>query len=395
MRNSAILIALLAVACLALACTGQGGGSSDECVQDQDEHLVRKPRDSNPRYFLVLNDLLFFQASSKGYDLRLWTHDGRGTPDKIDRLEGPRVFARGQPAEFDGQYYFPGHGPTSEVWKTSRVLARPVQEGGYSRTYPSEPRYLTSFDGELYFAGRLWQAPHELFKINTAGDATRVGENVLGPAHPDGSFPTRLTALNDRLLFNADGSELWEHDGVATRRLASDMDLLHSLIYEDLFYFVGDGTSLNGSGLYTYDGTGLPIEVADLVVTGLMIYESLIHLVTTDGSITTLRSWDGTGEMIEIFDSPPDGVIEMVSVLDGALFFVLDEQMWRYDGVGSPVSILPWPHTSNPGYVAVYKDVMYFPGKDHRGVELWTFDGRDAEREADLDPGTKCLPEDG
>lgn len=213
-------------------------------------------------YTLILantGELCFFQFQGAGNRWQIWVTDGT-LPGTFFLAEtggytepGPAVWVAGQ-----NLLYFasevPGQGHGVELWRsdgtpggTYEVLD--IEPGPGS----SNPAYLTSFQGRVWFAARagLWQS-----------DGTAAG-TVLVKEVP----ATSLYAVGPRLVFfGADaayGFEPWASDGTAagTRRIADLAKGAGSPFYQGFevvgprLFFTATASAAKGQELYVTDGT--------------------------------------------------------------------------------------------------------------------------------------------
>jgi len=212
-------------------------------------------------YTLILantGELLFFRFQGADNRWHLWVTDGT-LPGTFSLAEtsgysqpGNAVWVPGQ-----GLLYFaseiPGQGHGVELWRsdgtpggTYEVLD--IEPGPGS----SNPAWLTSFQGRMYFAANtgLWRS-----------DGTAQG-TVLVREVPAVS----LYAVGSRLVFfgtDANGFEPWASDGTAagTRRIANLARGAASSVFHDFegvgqrLFFTATASAASGQELYVTDGT--------------------------------------------------------------------------------------------------------------------------------------------
>jgi ELWxxDGT repeat protein len=197
-------------------------------VQD----LHRGPGSSEPQdAFVVGSRLLFFARDGVGHEsYRLWATDGTATgsqpltPPLIPPTlaqpvpPGPGSFPQpcGAVAVNIGPYaYFRANndGPW-ELWRTDGTPAGTERVANFV----SPPCWLTVFDGRVYFGADGGDGSGtELWLYDPAiGVASRVADLWPGA---QGSNPSEITVLNDRLLFHAyaaaNAAQLWRSDGTS------------------------------------------------------------------------------------------------------------------------------------------------------------------------------------
>ena len=230
--------------------------------------------DGSPTNFAVFGDHLYFQADDGTTGGELWRTDGTTTTLVKDIWSGsdgsdpnssdPNYFA------VLGDYlYFQAQDEMGmELWRTDgttlgTTLVKDINLGPDN----SSPNRLTAFGGYLYFPANDGTTGYELWRTDgTAGGTTQVYDVNSGPGD---SYPQSLNVLGGHLYFKADneasyGTELWRTDGTTTN-LVYDINpgtdgsnlsgnLNDFAVFGDYLYFkASDGTT--GRELWRTNGT--------------------------------------------------------------------------------------------------------------------------------------------
>jgi ELWxxDGT repeat protein len=310
--------------------------------------------DSNPYYFEVYMDKLYFSANV-GNGQELWCYDGTNPPYEV----------------------------------------ADINTGG-----DSNPSGLTVYNGKLYFSANngsghgneLWcydgtNLPFEVDDINTGGD----------------SFPSALTFYDDELYFSADGGsgrKLWHYNGTDSPEEITGADYsvtvlnigvgdTNLIVYDGELYFNADGGTGNGKELWCYDGVN-PYEADDINAGGdsnpsdFAIYNNDLYFSADGGSGRKLWHYNGTGSPDEITGADYYVVngANLISC-NGKLYFCGNgdngNELWCYNGSNPPYEVfdlktgassgMEWPYE-----IAVFNDKLFFAGEgSDNGIELWCY----------------------
>ncbi len=171
------------------------------------------------------------------------------------------------------------------IMAQNAVLVKDIKSvaSNLQNTLTSDPQFLTSFKGNLYFAATDDTHGRELWKTDgtTAGTIMVMDINNIG----DGSSsPANLTVIGNYLYFSANdgtfGAELWKSDGTAagTNMLKNINNAANGLgsslpnhiisIDQTNFYFFADD-GIHGNELWKSNGTtNGTILVQDFTVNG-------------------------------------------------------------------------------------------------------------------------------
>ncbi len=277
----------------------------------------------------------------------------------------------------------------------------------------SSPKNFARFGSRIYFAALSSALGEELWSTDgTAAGTVMVADLVPGTL---GSAPSRFTALNGILLFNASdqyGQELWATDGTAagTRRIADIYTLSQSstpgdraVIDGKMIFAATDG--VNGRELWITDGTPAGTRFFKDLVPGpeSSSPHSFAQLNGTFyfGAENGLWKTDGTEAGTVLVK--PDASLSNLIVAGSRMFFYgysenAGREPWVSDGTAGGthqiVDVNP-----GPGGTALYSDVMMPLGnrvlfsahEPQHGTELWITDGTAAGTRLlrDIDPGSE------
>ncbi len=378
MRTLTVLLLSFAFALTATAAPG-----------DLTPYLVKNinpestPADSNPRSFLTLGGIAVFEVDKLNRH-ELWRTDGTASGTyrlteigfiEILGVTGGRCFFyddyRWQLWVTDGtlpgtfslgeiDYDWEGGATTQqgllyfaasdELWRSDGTPG-----GTYEVSvalYGTDPHFLTSFRGRIYFAsgyyGRdgLWRS-----------DGTTQGTVLVHDVAAES-----LYAVGPRLVFlgtdAAHGQELWASDGTGagTRRISDLVKGPRSPEFQQFkvvgkrLYFVATAQPAKGRELYVTDGTP-----------------------------------QGTARLTSFSNPSPFSLGEPWEALGSRMFFNADDQthgweLWSTDGTAAGtrmvLDICPGDCPSYSNYLFSHKGRLYYRATDRtHGYELWVTDG--------------------
>jgi ELWxxDGT repeat protein len=161
--------------------------------------------------------------------------------------------------------------------------------------------------------------------------------------------------------------------------------------------------SINGSAVKTQDSnltwSGTVPANGDYYIdvvntTGAdKLYSLTVGLAAPQGSAAFQR-------VADINTGAPDSNPSYLAVFNNVLYFNATgfegtgAELWKFDAATQTASqvrdINPGANGSNPSYLAAYNNALYFSanGSDGGGVELWRFNGTDTGRLTDINTGT-------
>lgn len=185
---------------------------------------------SHPSALTSLGKTLFFIADDGVNGRELWRTDGTAAGTRMvtdintsPAINGGKSIASGL-LVVNGRLYFSADDGRNgvELW-TSDGTAQGTHMVRDINPTSSNPAELTAVNGMLYFTADDGLHGVELWKSDGTESGTIMVRDIN--VHPDikngNSYPTALTAANERLFFVADsgngnGEELWVSDGTAS-----------------------------------------------------------------------------------------------------------------------------------------------------------------------------------
>lgn len=301
----------------------------------------------------------------------------------------------------------------------------------WSGTSGSSPKFLTEYNGEMYFqAFELTPSFNRLYKTDgTTAGTTQVAPNLNGGS---GYTPSSLTVFNGELYFTAFvsglGTELYKTNGTeAGTILLKDVrsgsssgldsgtnDKRVFIEFNGELYFRG---STNSSiELWKTDGTpngtvsvknfedaqiGAPVYASNNGEQYLgVVFNNEMYFSVNRSSAFELWKTDGTTAGTVLVKSGYGGPISNFIVFDNQLFFTATEsatgnEIWTTDGTtaGTQIKHDIFPNNlnpffgfgSNPDHFFIFNNEMYFAARSYDqpsntiiGRELWKTDGTTA-----------------
>ncbi|MEZ0580280.1 hypothetical protein [Nocardioides sp. MH1] len=382
---------------------------------------------SNPEELTAVGSTLFFTADDGTGDRELWKSDGTGPGTvrvrNINRVPNPdsNPNAASWPAELtevNGRLFFAAQvgqqpDPISglqpaddrELYVSdgtaagTRRVANILSQGATHAAGSSNPSFLTSWGGGLYFRAvdqygvRLWRS-----------DGTRTG-TVPVSAVP--MAPEALTVVGNLLFFTGSrGSynrEPWVTDGTAAgTRMLRDLDTFPgSPSNPDELTAVGDRVFFSADvggdrELYSSDGTttgtrrvrNINLQRSSAPSELTAFHDELYFQATIDGNTELYRSdgtFAGTVLVKDIYNGGGSSPTELTVVGDHLFFHALTsfntsesrpyDQLVRSDGTAAgtvPVGVAGPAGDGVPSGLGSFNGTLYYrdssPGA---GVELW------------------------
>lgn len=355
------------------------------------------------------NGMLYFSGYNGATGYELFKSDGTitGTLLVKDILPGIRGSEPSNITPGDGStvYFTAGDKDAfrRDLWKTDGTTAGTIKLSNFDQNNLSyvAPNSLCFLNNTLFFgAGITSTTGAELWK----SDGTIAGTVLLKEIYPgvNGSEPKYMTAFNGAVYFNANdgttGYELWKSDGTANGTvLVKDLKTTTSNgISSDPKDFKVSGTTLFFSALdtpfanrtlWTTDGTAAnttnlktyaPNALTN--VNGTLYFNSGNKLVKSDGTeagTVTLKTF-GNGSLAGPYSITPTPL--------GTIYFVGndgqngDYEVWKSDGTeaGTKRVVDTWPgvNSSNPFALAMVGNQLVFAAKNNNSIfVLWSTDG--------------------
>lgn len=333
---------------------------------------------SDPGYFHIYDNQLFFRANNGEDGTELWVTDGTE--------EGTQLF-------------------------------KDINPNG-----SSTPIFPLSFDGQFFFSVDDGEHGRELW----ISDGTPEGTELFKDINPDGSsFARRFTEYGDKLVFEADDGthsyEMWITDGTPEgTEMVKDINdnpdaiegsalITEFFVFDGLVYF---GAFVNGidNELWVSDGTTEGTEmVLELDPIGggrpsnfTAFNDEQFFFRARDGAINGNNNWeiwisDGTAEGTEMVrDIHPDNGSNPSELLiyNQLLYFTATDgthgrELWKSDGTEEGTQLVVDINPDGSGDVdniQIYDDMMYFTANNgENGNELWKSDGTEAGTEMVID----------
>jgi trimeric autotransporter adhesin len=393
---------------------------------------------SVPRGFTSFGGNLIFAANDGATGQELWRSNGTdpGTylVNDINSAGGsnPNGFAAAGGSLFFQAYDGMDNGTTqhgSELWKTDGTHPYTVLVKDINASGNSFPQDLTNVNGTLFFRADDGTNGAELWMSDgNPGGTTMIDDDAPadGGINPgaNASNPTYLTSVGGTLFFAADdgtnGRELWRSDGTAAgtymvKNINTAGDGAPGNLTNvggTLFFRATDGPdngTTHGYELWKSTGTGPGTElVKDIDASGDSTPISLANsggrlFFSADDGATGRELWrsDGTGPGTQLVkdidtgdDSPMNGVPDgsypsRLTDVNGTLFLAANDgatgqELWRSDGTGPGTQLVEdidpgddspmdgMPDGSEPKYLTNLGGTVLFNANDGTtGDELW------------------------
>lgn len=310
----------------------------------------------------------------------------------------------------------------------------------WSGSNGSSPKYITEFNGELYFqAFEITPSFKKLYKSDgTSGGTQIVASNLNSGA---GYSPESFYEMNGELYFTAFvsgvGQELYKTDGTDAGTVllkdvrtgsSSGLDFNSNddnqlfVEYNNELYFRGstnssielwktDGTPSGTVSVKNFEDTtnGAPtfITKSGKNIIGV-VYNGLLYFYVNRGGNGELWKTDGTTANTTLVRSSLKNIAEMI-VFDNELYFVSGDdsftegrELWVTDGTlaGTTIKHDIFPNNLNPAFgygsnpsdLTIFNNELYFKARSYNGTsgqiigsELWKTDGTTASLVKDID----------
>lgn len=337
---------------------------------------------SSPQVGVTVGGVAYFRATN-AFGNELWRSDGTvvGTRMVKDIQPGPESSAVSDLTPVGNLLYFTawvaGYG--LELWVSDGTAAGTqlvIDPAWNAHDLSSGPRFLTEFQGRLYFAASNGGGTNESWRIYTT-DGTAPGTQLVNPIVVVSWAPgVNWVTTNSAIYFVAvqtglTGAELWKTDGTA----------MGTTIVKDLIPGSGNSnpqnlTTVGHRVFFTADhGTaGRELHVSDGTAAGTQLVAD-IRPGTSSSSIQ-----------------------EMVALNTSVLVFTADDgvhgrEVWRSDGTAAGTfllgDVLSGASGSGPSELTVAAGRVTWTADDGvNGTELWSTDGTVlGTQRIDLQPG--------
>ncbi|MGD1889022.1 MAG: ELWxxDGT repeat protein [Cyclobacteriaceae bacterium] len=285
-----------------------------------------------------------------------------------------------------------------------------------NRDYPLEN--FTEFNGEVYFTTYSTDAGIELWKTDGTEEGTRIVKDIYEGT--SNSNIAELTVFNNKLYFVATdatyGREIWQTDGTeACTTVLKDVNPATSarnnqigslvVIGSTMYFHANDGT--HGDELWKTDGTTAgtvmvkdvnegPVGSCPALLTNKngTIYFIANPTNTEYGQSGGRELWktDGTeAGTVRVKDfGVRNGQIQELIAFNGEVYFgaedgVNGKELWKTDGteagtkmvrnINVAVDYNGIGYDSNPSFITVFDNELYFNAYDGRYTQIYKTDG--------------------
>ncbi len=351
--------------------------------------------------------LLYFtvDAPAFGFDFKaLYRSDGTtaGTFGLLDQINSftPPFVPMGDQLFFAANRGFQG----DELYKTDGTTAGTVlvkdidpryEAHPYSVPYgfSSSPRYLTVFNGKLYFAASRF-GQRELWKSDGTTAGTVVAVDPTGTTA--NSQVTAVTTYNGSLLFGATVNglvRLHRSNGTpaGTTTIANFRSITQPTLANGSLYFVAR-TIASGDELWKLTGAGSPVMVKDINPNGASNPSQLTNAngrlyFTADDGVHGVELWESNGTAagtVLVRDANPglaSSDPQILGNLNGIVYFAATDQgttgreLWKtngsYSGARLALDLNRGTSSSNPTQMVVNSlEALFTSTNGSTGTEL-------------------------
>ncbi len=311
------------------------------------------PLSLNPQGFL--NGKMYFNANDGVNGFSLWETDGSIAGTKLTAPVYADKFLN-----YNNKLYFRG-GFNSDLYVTDGTLS------GTKAVSPSaakNPFASIVFDGKIFYGGQYGGSGAELW----VSDGTDTGTHLFKDINTTGNDPGvyySMIVYNGKLYFEGDngtsGRELFVCDGTPT-----GTSLLKDIYAGPTGSFPRDLTIFNGKLYFTADnGTnGAELWVTDGTTAGTQMLKDIY--VGTNGARAYTYG---------------------ITLYNNKLYFAAQDaatgiELWQTDGTNSGTTMVAdfFAGTigSDPRFITVYQNKLFFSAYTSAGVELCVSDGTNA-----------------
>ncbi len=218
---------------------------------------------SKPNGMIVYKDKLYFAADHETDGKKLYVYDGLTTPEKVfDSSQGGTDYiSPGGFVIYNEKLYYSVSTASGYALCSYNGTDNPD-----TATYSGiDPKYLTVYDGALYFAG-----------VDLSVDCLYSFDEIDGLEKiQDLKTIKNLHVFKDNLFFSSEtsneGIELWKYNSIDGAVMISDLypgtydhKPSNFCTFNDKLYYVGENSD-QGRELWVYDGINLPQVFADIV----------------------------------------------------------------------------------------------------------------------------------
>lgn len=364
--------------------------------------------DADPGDILVLNDKIYFTASTDETQRNLYSYATGDTnvtfEGTLENNGGPNYLSPVIVA--DGSLFLTGNQLAygQELYRFSPGNGIELAADINTTTVGSDPYQFTPYNGKLYFGADEVNSGREIWVYNPETGNVDILSDEPGSIRPAG-----FTVLDGKLFFSGidpnEGYGLLYYDD-ATGQVNPTSFITPNHIghitditaYNNLLYFSAND-EVAGQELFSYDPAtdefGVVADIhptADAHPENLFVFEGDLYFEANDGEFGT-ELWkynDSTGEATMVEDINPgedSSNPAWFAVYDGELYFSAFVQDLAYDIYSyNPTTGMVTQHTDinnnlNPLYLTVYRDKLFFSGRYSAAVnaELVYYDAATGE----------------
>lgn len=336
---------------------------------------LNKSSNSNPREFVIINNIFYFVSDGLDLGFELWRSDGTEMGTYIVKDINPGINGAFQInisanlTNINGVLYFSANDGINgyELWKSDGTSSGTVLVKNIaSSSSDSSPSSFTLLNSDIIFVCNDIINGRELWKT----DGTETGTILLKDINPgsSNSLPRYLINFNNKVYFQAfdtvGGTELWMTDGTS----------LNTVLHNDLF--PGNTDGLNNL-------TNMLVFNNELYFRGRNI-DSGFELFKTNGNL------GNTSLVIDIDENFGNGFVgKFLTANNSTVFFdgrisSLGTELWKSNGSSSGTTIVKdiyLGYEDGLEYETVFSFIgqtLYFTGRNINGTELWKSDGSSA-----------------
>lgn len=352
-------------------------------VKDILPEFVFGATSSDPQHFMVLNDKLYFEATTRDFGRELWVSDGteQGTQLLVDLVPGSEGLDSPNSdsyAVLNNELYFTINHPDygDELWKTDgtangTVLVKDIRTG----SDPSQPIQLTTFGSHVYFMANTGIDSNPGKNAATTGsfnlwrtDGTDPGTELVSITGSDALAPFPMQVIGGSIYFYngrsiigvpSEDRGIWTTDGTenGTIQLAAGLKLTPlAVVNNELVYQAVDPTVPSfGNEFRKADGAVFGTRITDnysgekstIVGEEFAVVNNDIYFYGNDGNTGgTLWKTDGTAQgTVVVAQINQDGLVdeelggirspEAIARYQGTTIFSVENgtgEIWKTDG---------------------------------------------------------------
>jgi len=363
---------------------------------------------------------IFFSATNGTSVQEIWVSDGteQGTQPIID-LGAYSSYNPTYLTDVNGILYFFTDSyiygtSASQLWRSDGTAPGTILIADFytpAFNYGFGGRQITNVNGRVFFSLLNYGYANELYTT----DGTLAGTVMLNNINPYGwgSNPSYLTSFKGVLYFsanNGNGTNLWVSDGSLAgtyeinnnNNISLDYNIyFHFTIKENSLYFTGYSSDSAGTELCKYDASN-PANSVELVkaINPGKWSDNLYNIINVNGTIF-FTVYNGNDQVLWKSDGTTNGTMEVKDINPGGhniylyrhfinangtlLFSFYDDahgyELWKSDGTNKGTAMVK---EINPGIYSaqvssityVGKNISLFEAYDGKnGLELWRTDG--------------------